>query len=182
MERIEEEIRHAREGLKAVIYAKMNSLEDQTMIDALYRASSEGVKVHLLVRGFCCLINKNLNENDNDQNLRVISIIDRYLEHGRIYYFENNGQPKVYMGSADWMVRNLDKRIEVLVPILDSDIRTELVRVMYLQFSDNVKARLIDRDDSNSKVPLLPGDKSVRSQFMLYELLKSRARNQTSAV
>jgi polyphosphate kinase len=183
MERIEEEIAHSMAGRNSGIYAKLNSHEDRTMIDAHDRASDAGVKVNLLVRGFCCLINKNIDgSNQLNKNLQVHSIIDRFLEHGRIYYFENNGHPKVYIGSADWMVRNLDKRIEVLVPILDTDVHDELVKVMRIQFADNVKARLIDNDDSNQKVPVGPGEKSIRSQYALYDFLKAKIRNQNSSV
>lgn len=169
LELIENEISQARSGKVAGITAKMNSLEDKSMMDALYRASETGVRVKLLIRGFSCLINNNLRSK---YKIEVISIIDRFLEHGRVYYFENAGQPTMYLGSADWMVRNLDKRIEVLVPILDPDVFKELQEVLQIQFMDTEKARIIDPEDSNRLRKNTGGKSGIRSQFALYELFK----------
>lgn len=175
LELISNEIENARTGIKAKITLKMNSLEDSKMIRALYKASEAGVEVRLLVRGFCCLVSKKPEEvAENEKPILVTSIVDRYLEHGRIYIFENGGDEKMYIGSADWMTRNLDKRIEVLTPILDKDIFEELKTIFEIQLSDNVKARILDVDDTNQRV--LPGDGEpiVRSQYAIYDYLKEK--------
>ena len=172
---IQNEIKAAKAGRKAKITAKMNSLEDTGMIEALYAANEAGVEVRLLVRGFCCLLQKPEEQRIADERPIVItSIVDRYLEHGRIYLFENDGEELMYIGSADWMTRNLDKRIEVLVPILDTDVFKELKDILELQLKDNIKARYLDAADSNAKVPRDPSSPAIRSQYAIYEYLKSR--------
>ncbi|NAS10576.1 polyphosphate kinase 1 [Poritiphilus flavus] len=168
-ELIDQEIQNAKLGLPAKITAKMNSLEDRKMIDKLYQASMAGVKIRLLVRGICCLIP---GVEGMSENIRVSSIVDRYLEHGRIYLFHNKGEEIMFMGSADWMLRNIEKRIEVLTPLLDRRIFTELKDILMLQMEDNVKARTIGDDrltqieetDSNHKITL-------RSQYEIYDYL-----------
>jgi len=170
---IENEIDHANKGKPAKITAKMNSLEDTVMIKALYRASEAGVVVRLLVRGICCLVPKPKSELlSGEKPIYVTSIIDRYLEHGRIYHFENGGDPKMYMGSADWMTRNLDRRIEVLTPILDTDVFKELKIILNLQLQDNCKARIVDAENSNQKVERHDGQPEIRSQYAIYNHLK----------
>ena len=121
------EIENAREGKKAMITAKMNSLEDEEMIELLYKASESGVKIRLLIRGFTCLIPgiKGMSEN-----IYITSVVDRFLEHGRIYLFENDGEELMFYGSADWMNRNLDRRIEVISPVLDEDIKKEFKEIL----------------------------------------------------
>ncbi|CAM4332891.1 polyphosphate kinase 1 [Zobellia roscoffensis] len=179
---IESEIKNSKAGLPAKITAKMNSLEDQTMIDALYRASEAGVQVRLIVRGFCCLIPKPIEELERGGTPIIItSIVDRYLEHGRIYLFHNNGDEKMYIGSADWMTRNLDRRIEVLTPILDSDIFNELNDILELQLNDTVKARVQDVEDSNK--PVDQGEyEPVRSQYAIYEYLQKALNTHKEAI
>ncbi|MEM0931269.1 MAG: polyphosphate kinase 1 [Bacteroidota bacterium] len=172
---IENEIEQAKAGNQAKITLKMNSLEDSKMIKALYRASESGVKLRLLVRGFCCLVPKKPSELEpEEQPIHITSIIDRYLEHGRIYLFENGGNEKMYLGSADWMTRNLDHRVEVLTPILDKDIFKELKDILYIQLQDNVKARVVDAEDANKKVSFLNGTAQVRSQYAIYDYLKGK--------
>ncbi|SHG33425.1 polyphosphate kinase [Salegentibacter echinorum] len=165
------EIDNARDGKKAKITAKMNSLEDPGIIALLYRASQEGVEIRLLVRGFTCLIPgiKNLSEN-----IYMTSIVDRYLEHGRIYIFENDGDEKIYFGSADWMTRNLSRRIEVLAPILDKDLAQEFKEILEIQLQDNVKARIQDAEETNKYVPKAEGEKPIRSQYEIYNYLKQK--------
>ncbi|WP_396634350.1 polyphosphate kinase 1 [Maribacter sp. R86514] len=172
---IQNEINTAREGKKAAITAKMNSLEDSDMIRALYRAVNAGVEVRLIVRGFCCYLtaNDDLSEGMKD-NVYITSIVDRYLEHGRIYLFENEGDELMYIGSADWMTRNLDRRIEVLTPILDADIFEELKHILTLQLNDNQKARVLDLENTNTKVAQLPNEESIRSQYAIYDYLKNK--------
>lgn len=165
------EIDNAREGKKAKITAKMNSLEDPEIIELLYKASSAGVEIRLLVRGFTCLIPgvKGLSEN-----IYITSIVDRYLEHGRIYIFENGGDEKIYYGSADWMTRNLSRRIEVLSPILDKDVAQEFKEILEIQLKDNVKARIQDADEKNEYVKRANGEQPVRSQYEIYNYLKEK--------
>ncbi|MEH6681067.1 MAG: polyphosphate kinase 1 [Sediminicola sp.] len=167
---IQFEMEQAQKGLPCGITIKMNSLEDTEMIDWLYRASGAGVAIKLLIRGFCRLRPhvKGLSEN-----IVVTSIVDRFLEHGRVYIFHNQGNEKMFIGSADWMTRNLDKRVEVLVPILDQGIFEELKQLMDLQFSDNVKARSRDANGNNAYVRSTDGGPAVRSQYAIYGHLKS---------
>ncbi|MEP2279375.1 polyphosphate kinase 1 [Maribacter sp.] len=172
---IQNEINAAREGKKAAITAKMNSLEDSDMIRALYRAVNAGVEVRLIVRGFCCYLTANEDPSEGmKDNVFITSIVDRYLEHGRIYLFENGGDELMYIGSADWMTRNLDRRIEVLTPILDADIFEELKHILTLQLNDNQKARVLDLENSNKKVVQLPNEESIRSQYAIYDYLKNK--------
>ncbi|WP_034925102.1 polyphosphate kinase 1 [Gillisia sp. CAL575] len=165
------EIQFALEGKKASIVAKMNSLEDEEMIELLYKASNAGVKIRLLIRGFTSLIPgvKGMSEN-----IYITSIIDRFLEHGRIYLFENNGDEQIFFGSADWMGRNLDRRIEVITPIFDEDIAQEFKDILKIQLSDNVKARIQDKNESNNYVAKKAGEKAIRSQYEIYEYLKHK--------
>lgn len=166
---INREIENARLGKSSGITAKMNSLEDKEIIELLYKASEAGVKIRLLVRGFTCLIPgvKSLSEN-----IYITSIVDRYLEHGRIYIFENDGDEEIYFGSADWMTRNLDRRIEVIAPIYDKDIAAEFKDILSLQLSDNVKARIHDAEESNRFVKRTGDEPAIRSQYAIYNYLK----------
>ena len=168
---IHNEIEAAQAGKKAQIIAKMNSLEDPDMIQLLYKASQAGVKIRMIVRGFTSLIPgvKNLSEN-----IYMTSIVDRYLEHGRIYLFYNNGDEQMYMGSADWMTRNLDRRIEVLTPIYDQDLFSELKDILEIQLSDNTKARIQDEAESNAYISRESNEKAIRSQYAIYNYLKSK--------
>ena len=165
------EVENARAGKKAKITAKMNSLEDQEMIELLYKASDAGVEVRMLIRGFTCLIPgvKNLSEN-----IYITSVVDRYLEHGRIYLFENDGDELMFYGSADWMNRNLDRRIEVIAPVLDEDVKKEFKDILDIQLSDNVKARVQDPEETNQYVERKKGEKKIRSQYEIYEYLKEK--------
>ena len=143
---IDNEIEFAKKGKSAKIILKMNSLEDKKMISKLYEASNAGVKIDLIIRGICCLIPGTVGLS---KNIKIISIVDRYLEHSRIFIFNNNGHPKIFAGSADWMRRNLSKRIEVVFPIYDRTLKKEILDIIQLQLDDNVKARIIDRYDKN---------------------------------
>ncbi|RXG22457.1 polyphosphate kinase 1 [Leeuwenhoekiella aequorea] len=168
---IHSEIEAAQAGKTAKITAKMNSLEDKDIIELLYKASQAGVQIRLIIRGFTCLIPgvKGLSEN-----IYITSIIDRYLEHGRIYLFHNSGDEQMYIGSADWMTRNLDRRIEVLVPIYDENLFTELKDIFALQLNDNCKARIQDAEEQNLYVEKLDGEAEIRSQYAIYDYLKSK--------
>jgi polyphosphate kinase len=142
------EIAHARSGLGGALFAKMNSLEDKDMIDHLYLASQAGVKIRLLVRGICCLVPGIAGLSEN---IQVHSIIDRYLEHGRVYCFSNGGNEEIYLGSADWMSRNLDRRVEVIFPLRNPGFIKEMKHLLDLQWHDSHKTRLIDAYLSNQR-------------------------------
>ncbi len=164
-----EEIRQARAGKKASIVAKMNSLEDPWMIAKLYKASEAGVEISLIVRGICCLLPgiKGLSSN-----IKAISIVDRFLEHSRIYYFHHGGKKLLYLASADWMSRNLSRRIEVAFPIKDPDLHSEITEILRIQRDDNTKARVINKSQDNS-YRVAPGEK-LRSQEATYQYLRNR--------
>ena len=161
---IAKEIELAKKGKKAYIYAKFNSLTDEKMIKLLYRASRAGVKIKLIIRGACCLVPQLKGVSDN---IEVISIVDKYLEHARMVIFGNGGDEKTYILSADWMTRNLDRRVEVGIPILDKSIQKTLKDVFKIQWSDNVKARVTDINGVNSYVQD-GSDLKIRSQVELY--------------
>ena len=137
LELIERETQHAREGKPARIIAKMNALVDTDMIDALYRASQAGVDIDLIIRGICCL---RPQVPEVSERIRVVSVIGRFLEHSRIWYFHNNDAPEYLFGSADWMPRNLDRRVEVVVPVEDAMAQPRLRRVLDTCLSDNRQA------------------------------------------
>ena len=148
-ELIETEIENAIAGKEAYITLKLNSLQDKKMIKLLYKASNAGVKVRLLIRGICCLVP---GVKGQSENIYITSIVDRFLEHGRLYVFGNNGKEKMYLGSADWMTRNLDHRIEVITPVLDRDIHLRLKELLDLQLNDTIKSRVIDSNQNNNYV------------------------------
>ena len=149
----------------------MNSLEDEEMIELLYKASNAGVKIRLLIRGFTSLIP---GIEGMSENVYITSVVDRFLEHGRIYLFENGGEELMFYGSADWMNRNLDRRIEVISPVLDEDIKREFKDILNIQLNDNVKARIQDAEESNQYVQKKKGEKSIRSQYEIYNYLKEK--------
>ncbi len=166
---IEREIAHSREGRRGRIVLKMNGLHDQHMIDKLYEASENGVETDLIVRGICCL----MPDRPFSRNIRVTRIVDMFLEHARIWYFYNDGKEEVYLTSADWMRRNLNRRIETAFPILDPEIKQEIIRILEIQLSDNVKAcRIDDRLRNDFKYDDRP--EKVRSQLAIYNYLKEK--------
>jgi polyphosphate kinase len=166
VERIRREASRAREGAPARIVAKLNSLVDRRLIEELYAASEAGVAIELIVRGICCLRPEVPGLSDN---IRAISIVDRYLEHARIFYFENGGTPEYMLASADWMPRNLDRRVEVAFPVLDPALQAQVRRILDVQLADTVKARRILGDGSSVRV-FPEGRPAQRSQERLYEL------------
>ena len=170
MKLIENEIDFAKAGKKAEIFLKMNSLVDEDMIACLYSASKAGVKIRIIVRGMCACIPGVLGMSEN---IEVISIIDKFLEHSRIFIFKNGGDELYYISSADWMARNLDSRIEVTCPIYSKKIQKELRDMLEIQWSDNVKARVVDEMQKNQhKTPAFNKAK-VRAQVAIYDYLKA---------
>ena len=148
MKLIRRETRHALDGKEARIEAKMNSLCDQEIIAALYEASSAGVQIDLIVRGICCL---KAGIPGVSENIRVRSIVGNFLEHSRIFYFYNNGDEELYMGSADWMPRNLDRRVEIIFPVLDREIQKKVRHILQVELEDNTKAHLLTADGTYVK-------------------------------
>lgn len=160
---IDTEIANAREGKPAGMKIKLNSLSDPKMIDKLYDASRAGVKIDLIVRGICCLIP---GVEGMSENIRAISIVDKYLEHPRLFIFENGGSPKTFISSADWMTRNLDYRVEITCPVYDEDIKKELCDTFDICWNDNVKARDLSSPNNAYRRNNRP---KHRSQFAMYE-------------
>lgn len=145
---IRREAANAREGRKAKIIAKMNSLCDKEIIAELYEASCAGVKIDLIIRGICCL---KAGIPGLSENIAVRSIVGNFLEHSRIFYFENDGMAQLYMGSADWMPRNLDKRVEIVFPVEDEVLKEEVFHILEVELEDNVKAHILQPDGSYEK-------------------------------
>ncbi|MCZ2102456.1 MAG: polyphosphate kinase 1 [Chitinophagales bacterium] len=167
---IKREIEHAKKGKKARMILKMNSLQDEEMIQQLYEASNAGVKIKLIVRGICCLIpgQKGLSEN-----IEAVSIVDRFLEHARVFIFHNDGNPEVFLSSADWMTRNLHFRVETLFPVLDTNIIKTITECINIQLHDNVKARILNTK-MNNKYKKNTEDIAVRSQIETYYFIKRK--------
>jgi polyphosphate kinase len=160
---IQREADHARKGLPARIIAKMNALVDREAIEALYAASQAGVKIDLIVRGICCLRPQVKGVSDN---ITVRSVVDRFLEHSRVLYFENACRPEIFIGSADWMPRNFYRRIEVVFPIEDGNLRERVIsELLTWPLRDNVKARIMDPDGAYHRPPLKRGEAPQRSQM-----------------
>ncbi|MFN7116586.1 MAG: polyphosphate kinase 1 [Saprospiraceae bacterium] len=166
---IDQEIANVEAGKPAFIRLKMNSLEDKDMIRKLYEASQAGVMVQLIVRGICCL---RAGWMGWSENIEVISIVDRFLEHARIYWFANGGAEVLYIASADWMTRNLDRRIEVATPIYNPQLFNELCNIFLLQWKDNTKARRIDAEQMNAFKESNGMEETVHAQLDIYQWLK----------
>jgi polyphosphate kinase len=169
---IKNEAENARRGLPARIIAKINSLAERQTIEALYDAAQTGVKIDLIVRGICCLRPglKGLSEN-----ITVRSIVDRFLEHSRIYYFENACQPRVFVGSADWLPRNFFRRIEVMFPVEDGMLRERVIReILGISLGDNVKARQLKADGSYRRCTPAKGEPPHRSQSEFIALAQKK--------
>ena len=170
--RIKIEITNAREGLPAGLSLKVNNLSDLETIDLLYEAANAGVKVRLIVRGMFSLIT---GPDSPAPSIQAIGIVDKYLEHSRVLIFQNRNSPLVYLSSADLLPRNLDGRIETVFPILDSKLRKQLVEIFEIQWSDNVKARILNKTLSNRLRRPKPEEPEVRSQFAIEKYLDSQS-------
>ncbi|WP_299336889.1 polyphosphate kinase 1 [uncultured Psychroserpens sp.] len=166
---IDTEIENVKSGKPAFIKLKLNSISSYKMIDKLYEASRAGVKIQMIVRGICCLVPgiKGMSEN-----IEVISIIDKFLEHTRLFVFCNDNDPKVYISSADWMTRNIENRVEVSCPIYQENIKQELLDIFDICWNDNVKARVIDKTQSNEYKR--NNNPKIRAQFALYDYFKEK--------
>jgi polyphosphate kinase len=173
---VDREIALAKEGKDAYLILKMNSLEDPGMINKLYEASQAGVRIQLIVRGIFCLIPgiEGLSEN-----ISAISIVDRFLEHARVYIFGNDGEERMFTASADWMTRNLDRRVEVVIPIYDEKVKAELRHIIELQLNDNQKARHLNAAQNNEHKTF--GEVAIRAQRDTYSFLKHRVEKNMEA-
>ncbi|MCW3072943.1 MAG: polyphosphate kinase [Flaviaesturariibacter sp.] len=167
---IEAEVKAARKGKTGMIIAKMNSLSDEGMIDALTAAAKEGVVIKLIIRGIFCMMSQ---QEKFKEPITSVSIVDEYLEHARVWIFHNGGKEKVYISSADWMTRNLDHRVEASCPVLDHRIKQELIDIINIQLQDNVKARTLDNELSNEYIHL-ENHPPIRSQVETYNYLHNK--------
>lgn len=167
---IEQEITQVKQGGEGYIILKMNSLEDKGMINALYRASEAGVKIDLIIRGICCLV----PNKPYSKNIRVTRIVDAYLEHARVWYFLNGGKETIYLTSADWMARNLHRRIEVAFPVYAEPLKRQIIDILKIQLEDNQSAVWVDEQLNNvfKSELALPDAPPVRAQQAIYEYLK----------
>ena len=174
---IDRERQHAEAGLPARIIAKMNALVDPSAIEALYSASQAGVHVDLMVRGICCL---RPGLPGLSENIRVFSIVDKFLEHSRISYFQNGDSPEVYLSSADWMPRNFRRRVEIMFPIEDPRLKSRVIDgILGVALADNVKARELQPDGTYKRKTLLPGERPIRSQVEYQNMARELAETET---
>ncbi|HJS56347.1 MAG TPA: polyphosphate kinase 1, partial [Chitinophagaceae bacterium] len=164
---IDREIRNAMDGKPAHIIIKVNNLQEREMVEKLYEASGAGVKIELIVRSICCVAP---GVTGQSENITIRRIVDRYLEHARVFMFHNNGEPEFYMGSADWMSRNLHSRIEVIFPVYDEKLKKEINDILQFQLKDTRKAVLFRADLSNEKIP--SGNGSIAAQEATYRYVK----------
>lgn len=169
---IEREIKHAHEGRKGHILIKLNNLEDEPMINLLYEASQAGVKIDLIIRGICRL---RPGVAGMSEHIRVIRLVDQFLEHGRVFVFYNDGAEDMYLGSADWMTRNLSHRIEVVFPLLEPDLKGQVMEILHMQLRDTAKATRLNSNLENEPIPTPPGEKAVRMQTDYYEKIRQQA-------
>lgn len=166
---IDNEIANAKAGKKAYMILKMNSLVDTDMIEKLYEASQAGVQITLIIRGICSLVTEIAGYSDN---IKAYSIVDKYLEHARVFIFGNNDHEKIYITSADWMSRNLDSRSEVAVPILNPEVKKQIKDIINIQLSGNTKVRILDRLQQNLYKKPKAGERKIRVQDEIYNYLK----------
>jgi polyphosphate kinase len=172
---IRREIDLARSGKPGKMIAKMNSLVDGKLIKLLYEASQAGVEIDLIIRGICCL---RPGIPGVSENIRVISVIGRFLEHSRIFYFHNGGQPEYYIGSADWMTRNLDRRVEAITPVEDPILMTELHNILNISLADNRQAWDMVADGTFTQRRPAEGEdeRGTHKTLMALALKRDRAR------
>ena len=173
IELIDREIDHARQGRPGRIVAKMNSLVDPPIIQALYKASQAGVSIDLIIRGICCLRPGLAGISDN---IRVLSIVGRLLEHSRIFYFANNGEDEMYIGSADWMPRNLNRRVEAIAPVEEPSLKQDLQEILGLMLADTRNAWELQPDGQYVQRSPLPNAPPESSQALLMERAIAQAK------
>ncbi|MDR2629760.1 MAG: polyphosphate kinase 1 [Spirochaetaceae bacterium] len=177
LQRIEREAKRSSQEYPGKIVAKMNALADKEVIDALYRASQAGVKIFLNVRGICMLVP---GVPGLSENIRVVSIVDHYLEHGRIFYFANGGAEELFLSSADWMTRNLERRVELMFPVIQEELKRRVYTILETYFEDNCQARLLTPDGAWIPLTPPPEDPPVRAQAVFLERAAAAERHWTS--
>lgn len=175
-EMIHREITHAQAGRKGYMLLKMNNLEDKKMMELLYEASQAGVEIVMIIRGICRL---RPGVEGLSENIRVIRLVDQFLEHARVYTFHNDGQREIYLGSADWMTRNLSRRVEVIFPLEDTALQNEVMEILELQLADNTKASEITSDNKNLRIERKVDEAPVRMQTDYYAMLRERMRSES---
>lgn len=171
---IDKEIEAAKKKKPASITLKLNSLVDKVLIDKLQDAAVAGVDIRLIIRSICCI---NTSSKAYKQPIKAVSIIDEYLEHARVLVFHNGGKSRVYISSADWMVRNLDHRVEAACPVIDPRLQKQLIDILDIQLAGNVKVRILDNDQDNSYVEKKDGDLDIRPQLAIYDYLLKAAQS-----
>jgi polyphosphate kinase len=176
IDKIQNEIKHLKAKQPAAFILKLNSFSDEKLIEEIYHAAKAGVDFQLIIRGICGVHTENSKWKSN---IRAISIVDEYLEHARIMYFNNKNKNDYYISSADWMIRNIDYRIEVTTPIFDPTIKEELKEILDIQLKENVKARMLDNEQANKYVQRSANEPMIRSQEEIYHLLKNKSYTQS---
>jgi len=171
LELIDFEIDQARNGKQSRIILKLNNLEDKVMIDKLYEANNAGVDIDLILRGICCLVPGIQNQSER---IKVLRIVDQYLEHGRAFWFYHGGNAKLFLGSADWMKRNLYRRIEVIYPVYNDQLVAEIRQILDFQINDNTKAVWLGSDLKNHTIQPEPSERKVRAQLDTYKWLRKK--------
>lgn len=168
---IDKEIQNHKNGLPSGISLKLNNITNHPLIDKLYEASQAGVKVKMIVRGICCLIPgvKGMSEN-----ITVLSVVDKFLEHPRVFIFENGGDNKIYLSSADFMTRNIENRVEVACPVYDKELQQQILDTFNISWNDNTKGRIVNQNPQNKMIRPKKGDTQVRSQWMTYDYYKNK--------
>ena len=169
---INKEIRAAKKKKPASVIIKLNSLVDKVLIEKLYSAAKVGVNIQLVIRGICCAYTQ---QKAFKGHINGISIIDDYLEHARVFVFGSGKDTQVFISSADWMIRNLDHRVEAACPIYDKEIQQELIDILNIQLAENVKGRILDNEQSNTYVPRDANKPEVRSQEAIYKYLRNKS-------
>ena len=170
MKLIDNEIKNKKLGLTSGIKLKLNAITNFAMINKLYEASNAGVNIKMIVRGICCLIP---GVRGMSENIEVISVVDKFLEHSRVYSFNNGGNEKIFISSADFMTRNIENRVEVATPIYDTSLQKEIIDVFEIIWNDNIKGRRLNYEIQNEFV--MNKKKPTRSQFEIYEYYKNKS-------
>ena len=168
---IDNDIENQKNGLRSGISLKINNITNYPLIDKLYEASQAGVKIKMIVRGICCLIPgvKGLSEN-----ITVISVVDKFLEHPRVFIFENAGKKKIYLSSADLMTRNIENRVEVACPVYDNELQEQILDTFKLSWEDNTKARIVNQNPQNKMILPQASDTPKRSQWATYSYYQNK--------
>lgn len=168
---IDKEIQNHKNGIPSGISLKLNNITNHPLIDKLYEASQAGVKVKMIVRGICCLIP---GVNGMSENITVVSVVDKFLEHPRVFIFENGGDNKIYLSSADFMTRNIENRVEVACPVYDKELQQQILDTFNISWNDNTKGRIVNQNPQNKMIRPKKGDTQIRSQWMTYDYYKNK--------